>query len=76
MKRTAGPIATLAVVYTALPGAAHAYIDPGTGSILLQGIVGSAATAMVILKMYGAKARSKIAAMFGRADGSEKSASD
>lgn len=66
----------LAVVYTAMPGAAHAYIDPGTGSILLQGIVGSAATAMVILKMYGAKARSRIAALFGRTDGSGKGAAD
>lgn len=35
----------LAVLASALPGVAHAYIDPGTGSILVQGLI--AALAMV-----------------------------
>ncbi|OHC74266.1 MAG: hypothetical protein A3H92_09310 [Rhodospirillales bacterium RIFCSPLOWO2_02_FULL_58_16] len=31
---------------------AHAYLDPGTGSILLQMILGGAAGAAVVLKLY------------------------
>ena len=32
--------------------AAHAYIDPGTGSYLLQLLIGSAMAGGVLLKMY------------------------
>jgi hypothetical protein len=31
---------------------AHAYIDPGTGSIILQAIIGAVAAALVIIKVY------------------------
>lgn len=31
---------------------AHAYLDPGTGSILLQMILGGVAGAAVVLKLY------------------------
>jgi len=34
----------------ALP--AHAYLDPGTGSMLIQGIIGAVAAAGVALKLY------------------------
>ena len=33
-------------------GPAHAYLDPGTGSIILQAIVGSIAGAFVVIKIY------------------------
>ena len=33
-------------------GPAHAYLDPGTGSIILQAIVGSIAGAFVVIKLY------------------------
>ena len=69
-KRILPATAILTLVYVAVPGAAHAYIDPGTGSILLQGLVGSAATGMVLLRMYGARTKHKIAALFSsRKDG-------
>ena len=31
---------------------AHAYLDPGTGSIILQGIIGALAAGVVTLKLY------------------------
>lgn len=31
---------------------AHAYLDPGTGSIILQGIIGALAAIAVALKLY------------------------
>jgi hypothetical protein len=31
---------------------AHAYLDPGTGSIILQGIIGAIAAIAVALKLY------------------------
>ena len=33
-------------------GPAHAYLDPGTGSIILQAIVGTIAVGMVSIKLY------------------------
>ena len=31
---------------------AHAYLDPGTGSIILQGLIGALAAIAVALKLY------------------------
>ena len=31
---------------------AHAYLDPGTGSIILQAIVGTIAGGLVLIKLY------------------------
>ena len=31
---------------------AHAYLDPGTGSIILQAIIGALAAIVVALKLY------------------------
>ena len=31
---------------------AHAYIDPGTGSIILQALIGALAAATVFIKIY------------------------
>jgi hypothetical protein len=58
--------ALLTMAYVADAGRAHAYIDPGTGSILLQGIVGGAATFLVVIRLYGAKAKRKILSLIGR----------
>lgn len=33
-------------------GTAHAYLDPGTGSLLLQGLLGGIAGAAVFIKIY------------------------
>jgi hypothetical protein len=64
-------ITLLAAAYIADAGPAYAYIDPGMGSILLQGIVGGAATFLVVFRLYGAKAKKRILAILGRAPSKE-----
>ena len=34
------------------PGSAHAYIDPGTGSLILQIVFATIASSLVVIKMY------------------------
>ena len=34
------------------PAQAYAYLDPGTGSMILQGIIGGLAAAAVVAKLY------------------------
>ena len=34
------------------PSQAHAYLDPGTGSLILQGIIGGIAAVAVVAKLY------------------------
>ena len=65
-KRTNFMATMLAAAYIADAGPAYAYIDPATGSILLQGIVGGAATFLVVIRLYGAKAKKRILAIIGR----------
>lgn len=36
---------------------AHAYLDPGTGSMILQGIIGTVAVGLVAIRMYWAKVK-------------------
>ena len=35
-----------------LPATAHAYLDPGTGSMLLQALVGGAAGVAVLVRVF------------------------
>ncbi len=42
---------------------AYAYIDPGTGSILLQGLIAGIAAGLVVIKLYWYKVK---AFLFGR----------
>jgi hypothetical protein len=39
-------------------GDAYAYLDPGTGSILLQAIIATVASSLFVIKMYWYKFRS------------------
>lgn len=40
------------IVLSLLPSPAFAYLDPGTGSAILQGILGALAAIAVALKLY------------------------
>lgn len=42
----------LVVGCTALAAPSHAYLDPGTGSIILQSILAGIAVAMGVLRLY------------------------
>lgn len=44
--------ALVAAVLIVCPQLAFAYIDPGTGSILLQGLLAGVAGAAVVIKLY------------------------
>ena len=49
--RSVAPVSALAAGVL-LSESAHAYIDPGTGSILLQGLIAAVAGAFVTMGMY------------------------
>ena len=42
----------LIAVLAVLPRPAHAYLDPGTGSIILQAMLGGVAGLAMVLKLY------------------------
>ena len=46
------------------PVTAHAYLDPGTGSIILQGLIAAIAAGLVVIKTYWYK----IKTFFGKKD--------
>ena len=56
------------------PGVAHAYLDPGTASMLLQAVIGMIAAAVVTLRLYWRRIRDTIARWLGR-DSSQASPS-
>lgn len=41
-----------------MTGTSHAYLDPGTASILLQGLIAGVAGGIVMMKLYWAKVKS------------------
>jgi hypothetical protein len=48
-------VAAIASLAGAMP--AHAYIDPGTGTLIVQSLIGGAAAAMTVASVYMAKMR-------------------
>jgi hypothetical protein len=53
----------LFVVYLGFTSPAYAYLDPATGSIAVQVIIGAVATWVMYSKMYAAKAKAYITRM-------------
>ena len=47
----------LFVVYSSLTSPAYAYLDPATGSIALQALIGAVATWVMYSKMFAAKVK-------------------
>ena len=56
----------LFAVYASLTSPAYAYLDPATGSIALQALIGAVATWVMYSKMFAAKVKS----YFRRGEGS------
>lgn len=54
----------LFAVYAALSSPAHAYLDPATGSMIIQAVIGFVATWVMYSKLFAQKVRS----FFARAD--------
>ena len=52
------PVAVLALAIALAPGRADAYLDPGTGSMILQATLATIMGALLILKTYWRRIRS------------------
>lgn len=48
-------------------GPAHAYLDPTTGSILLQGLLAGIAGVVVLLRLYWARLKAFFRSLLGKA---------
>lgn len=55
MKKSTAVGATSFILFLTLMNPAYAYLDPGTGSLLLQGLIGGIATALALGGMYWRK---------------------
>ncbi len=69
MKRSITYAACAMVCLIAMP--AHAYVDPGTGSMAIQIIIGSIVAAAFMIKTYYYGLKRWIARLFGRDGGYE-----
>ena len=49
-----------------LPAPAFAYLDPGTGSILLQGLLAGVAGAAMVIKLYWQRITGLFSSLFGQ----------
>lgn len=47
-----------AAVELSFPRDARAYLDPGTGSILIQGLIATAAAGLIIVRTYWSRLKS------------------
>jgi hypothetical protein len=65
--RTATVSAVLSTLYFLLStGSAYAYLDPGTGSMLLQGLVAGVAAGATAITVFYDRIRNKIQRLFGK----------
>lgn len=48
----------IVVIGLTFPRDAHAYLDPGTGSIIIQGLIASAAAGLMIVRTYWSRLKS------------------
>lgn len=55
-----------------LPEKALAYLDPGTGSIILQAIIGFIAASVTAISIYWSKFKSFISRLFGKKEKEEE----
>lgn len=49
-------------------GPASAYIDPGTGGMLLQLLLGGIAGALVVIRLYWARFKGVVGRLFGKSE--------
>jgi len=52
MRGSLARVLPLALALSVVPGEAAAYIDPGTGSLILQGLIAAFAAAAVVIRGY------------------------
>ena len=55
---TARAFLVLAAVELSFPRDAHAYLDPGTGSLIIQGLIASVAAGLIVVRAYWGRLKS------------------
>jgi hypothetical protein len=50
-------LAVLACLFIAMPSNAYAYLDPGTGSFIMQGLVAGIAGGLIAIRAYWRRVR-------------------
>ena len=69
-RRLPGSLLLAIMVLAFWPEPVHAYLDPGTGSMLVQGLIAVVAAAAETVRVYW----QRIQAMFGKAPGAHSDA--
>ena len=54
------------LLFLIMPTNAHAYIDPGTGSFIIQVVIGVVAGALVTLKIFWSKVKNFFKSKFAK----------
>ena len=67
-------VTVLSMLVIAFPLPVDAYLDPGTGSILLQGLLAGAAGVAVVGRLYWVKIKQSARRTFGRKDAKDERA--
>ncbi len=57
-----------AIILISATSPAYAYLDPGTGSMLLQGLIGGIASGETVIALYYQKVKLFIRKLRGRSD--------
>lgn len=78
MKRSMLPTTLImpALLYLPFHQVLHAYIDPGTGSIVLQAVIGAFAAAVVAIGMFWKQIKTFVKNLFSRSKKSEDPSED
>jgi hypothetical protein len=65
-----------ALLYLPFHQVVHAYIDPGTGSIVLQAVIGALAAVLVAIGMFWKQIKAFVKNLFSRSKKSEEPGED
>jgi Na+/proline symporter len=60
LHRITSALVLVALLALLAPGTAWAYIDPGTGSFVLQGIIGAVVGGLLVLKLFWRRIKAKL----------------
>jgi hypothetical protein len=72
MRNTSGSTAGVLLVFALLlPTVAHAYLDPGTGSYVVQMLIGTLLGGLVALGVFWRRAVASIKRLFERRNGDD-----
>ncbi len=65
-------IALAFAAFALQPGEAHAYIDPGTGSFLIQMLLGFVLSAAFAVKMFWHNLKARVRTLFKKPEANDK----